>query len=360
MNIKSLTNDELVQLFIDHSCSLAGIDKSMGLSKNTSLRLFRKRGIDYTKIKVQKEQEEREKYEENPKICRHCGKPIPWEKRLENSCYCSRSCAASENNLGRVRNPFGSGLKRTEKTKKVKICPICGEQDCTNEFCKNHNIQQLNSLADHIGFDKSTIGTKKVFEEFNKVRQIVYNLYWNEGYSRIDLGKKFNYTNNLMPSKVLKNTLGIPTRTLAAAIENSIKLNKTALLAHSNRFDFQHHISWSGETVFLRSSYEKRFAEQLDSEKTKYKVEELRIEYYDSQQNRTRIAIPDFYLPEANEIIEIKSDFTLDIQEMRDKFLAYKQQGYTPKLILENEEIDLENLENLISGERLERIKTKI
>ena len=44
---------------------------------------------------------------------------------------------------------------------------------------------------------------------------------------------------------------------------------------------------------------------------------------------------------------------------MLDKFDAYKKLGYIPKLILEHEEIDLYNIENLISSSRLERIKTQ-
>ena len=44
---------------------------------------------------------------------------------------------------------------------------------------------------------------------------------------------------------------------------------------------------------------------------------------------------------------------------MLDKFDAYKKLGYTPKLILEHEEVDLYNIENLISPERLEKIKTQ-
>lgn len=49
---------------------------------------------------------------------------------------------------------------------------------------------------------------------------------------------------------------------------------------------------------------------------------------------RNRVAIPDFYLPETNEIIEIKSSWTFDKQNMKDKFIAYKKLGYAPKVIL--------------------------
>lgn len=260
MNIKNLTNDELIQLFIDHNCSLAGIDKSMGLSKNTSLRLFRKRGVDYTKIKVQKEQEEREKYEENPKICRHCGKPIPWEKRNSN-CFCSSSCAASYNNKGKVKNPKGIGLTGGRRTKKAnksittetKLCHICGEENCCNDFCKEHNLQQLNGLVKHIGLNETSIGTTRIFSEFNRVRSLVYDLYWNQGYSRQDLGKLFNYSYKTMPTNVLTKTLNIPTRSVSEAVSNAIlhekltvpETNKATGLAKNICQEW--HTTWTGD-----------------------------------------------------------------------------------------------------------------
>ena len=122
------------------------------------------------------------------------------------------------------------------------------------------------------------------------------------------------------------------------------------------KFNQSWHTTWTGEEVFLRSSYELDYAEYLDSNQISYSVEELRIEYFDSQQNKTRIAIPDFYISSTNEIVEIKSDFTLDIQEMLDKFDAYKNLGYIPKLILEKEEIDLYNIENEVGEERFNKI----
>lgn len=79
--------------------------------------------------------------------------------------------------------------------------------------------------------------------------------------------------------------------------------------------------------------------------------EPFHIEYYDSIKNTNRYAFPDFYLPDTNEIIELKSTYTLDgkIQEMKDKFKAYEELGYKPKLLLDWEFVDIDKLEeNLI------------
>ena len=67
----------------------------------------------------------------------------------------------------------------------------------------------------------------------------------------------------------------------------------------------------------------------------------LVIKYFDSQKNEIRRAIPDFYLIDFNTIVEIKSTFTLDIQNMKDKFKSYKEFGYNCKCICDYKEIEI-------------------
>lgn len=241
-------------------------------------------------------------------------------------------------------------------------CPVCGEYHCENEFCKEHNFQQLIGFVNHLGFNPIVLGTNKIFGEFERVREMIRNLYWDKKLSILELGKLFNYKDGdifVMPVSVLNN-LNIPRRNFSdaqsiALLENRKDIPGSNVLNNNQGW----HKTWTGDEMFLRSSYEFDYAKELDNNKIRYEVEDIRIEYTDTILNQIRIAIPDFYLPDTNEIVEIKSDFTLDIQEMLDKFDAYKKLGYNVKLILEHEEIDLYNIENLISKERLKRIKTK-
>lgn len=92
----------------------------------------------------------------------------------------------------------------------------------------------------------------------------------------------------------------------------------------------------------MRSSYETDFANILDEQHTPYEVEALRIRYFDTQQQKERIAIPDFYLLETNTIIEVKSSWTFDKQNMLDKRAAYHELGYDFKLWYEHEFVDLD------------------
>ena len=65
------------------------------------------------------------------------------------------------------------------------------------------------------------------------------------------------------------------------------------------------------------------------------------IKYWDSQRNEYRCAIPDFYIPSTNTIVEIKSSWTLDEQNMKDKIKVYKELGYNTKLICDYKERDI-------------------
>jgi hypothetical protein len=106
------------------------------------------------------------------------------------------------------------------------------------------------------------------------------------------------------------------------------------------------HTTWDDNEVFLRSSYEFEYAEILDKQKIHYEVESLRIKYFDTLDNCVRIAIPDFYIPSTNTIVEIKSEYTTNSINMRDKFKAYNELGYNAKLILEHKEVDIENIKD--------------
>lgn len=104
-------------------------------------------------------------------------------------------------------------------------------------------------------------------------------------------------------------------------------------------------MSWEGKTYFLRSSFETEYANYLDRNHIKYDVEKIRIKYFDTQLNKERIAIPDFYLPEYNTLVEIKSSYTIDVQNLKDKFKSYEKLGYKVKLIYDHKETDINLIE---------------
>lgn len=57
-------------------------------------------------------------YEDNPKLCKCCGKPLSYEDK--HKTFCNSSCAASYNNLKRVRKPW-SEEQRHNLSEKVLV-----------------------------------------------------------------------------------------------------------------------------------------------------------------------------------------------------------------------------------------------
>ena len=257
--------------------------------------------------------------------CIECGKKIYVNKRASlNTCKC------------------------IECSKKTIKCTLCGNTykrgngGCKNEFCKTHNVFQINTLIKYFGFDKSKLGTPKVEEEFYRVRNYLYDLYWNKNFSSTDLAKMFNYESEStnITQKFFKY-LNIPTKSVKyATIENVFEGRLIYGEVH-NQYKQHWHTTWNGKDVYLRLSYEEDYANELDKQKIDYDVECLRIKYFNTEKNEYRCAIPDFYIPSKNMIVEIKSDWTFNEQEMQDKKKAYLEQGYNFKLILEHKETEI-------------------
>lgn len=230
-----------------------------------------------------------------------------------------------------------------------RICKLCGKQFQTNtrsSFCseKCKEVKKfIPTLIKYFGLHKSLIGSAQVYEEINKIKETLYNLYWNQGKTSSEICKIFNYPNlGNLTGKVFKY-LEIPSKSCKITNKEQWYKRKSSTF---NKTPYKQgwYTTWNNKEVFLRSSYEKDYAKKLDSLKIEYEVETLRIPYFDSIKETERCAIPDFYIPSLNEIVEIKSAWTLNIQNMKDRFAAYKKAGYNVKLILNKKETDLYSL----------------
>lgn len=177
---------------------------------------------------------------------------------------------------------------------------------------------------------------------------MIINEYINNKLSPKDIYIKYNcadygINNSETILHMLKN-MGIKTRTLSQSVVNAHKQGKLNLSDIHNQYNCGHHKTWYGGDVYYRSSYELEYALELDAQKIYYTMEEFRISYFNSIIGEERCAIPDFYIKETNTIVEVKSNYTLNVQEMKDKFIAYKKLGYNCKLLLEHKFVDLDTL----------------
>ena len=299
-------------------------------------------------------------------ICEYCGKE--YEKGISNR-FCSISCAHGyaskyddKNEQKHVKciicnkdilvNKRATASKcKCEKCSKRRKCLVCGQEfytkldsDICSDKCRSIN-KQKKLLIQYFGFNKNYFGSVKIFDEYNRIKNDLNKLYWDDNKSFADIAKIYGYTGNPGNFTKVFRQLGIKSRSAKECVVNAYLNGKI-----SPTFGFPYkqtwHTTWNNKEVYLRSSYELDYANELDKQKINYDVESLRIKYFDTQRNEYRCAIPDFYLPDTNTIVEIKSIWTLDKQEMKDKFKAYKDLGYNFKLILEHKETNIETIDN--------------
>ena len=257
-------------------------------------------------------------------VCSICGKTYLASKHCSGNIHLCNDC----------------------KGKTKHTCIMCGNEFvgskkqklCSDKCRKINNI--LPTLIKYFNFDASCIENFEVFNEVKRIKDKLYNLYWKEHLSSTQICNIYNYPNvGNLTAKVFKY-LGIPAKTVKQSSKENYLLGRSPINS-SIIYKQQWHTTWNNKEVYLHSGYELDFAKDLDEQRIDYEVEYLRIKYWDSQKEEFRCAIPDFYIPSTNTIIEIKSSYTLDEKNMKDKMKAYLDLGYNFKLICDHKEFTI-------------------
>lgn len=267
--------------------------------------------------------------------CKCCGKEIP-----EYRNFCGRSCSARYSNLRRVRRPWTEEQKRQVYKKKYGVecrkfyCKYCGVEIDKGKVCSNCKpyVQKVPTF-EHAGIYEGPLEFR-----YNLLCTKVKTLH-QAGCCITEICKKLNIHD--VTVRTILHELGLQLYSLSEVQVRMYTEGFRDISPSRGQYKSCFHTSWEGSKYYLRSSYELEYAQQLDDLKIPYKVECFRIRYFDSKLNRVRVAIPDFYLPCENTIVEIKSKWTFDKQNMEDKFKAYRECGYFAKLILDKKEVNL-------------------
>lgn len=235
-----------------------------------------------------------------------------------------------------------------EECKKIKKCLICGREyignSCKNIFCQNTTIKRIKAIVKFFNIDCNLIGTPNIEKIILDKKKEIEKMYFDDKLPVYKIGEifKMKYPNNM--SKIF-NFLNIKKRNRKDTALNFIYNGGNIPISNKpTKYKNGNHITWEGKIVYLRSSFEKDFAKELDNKKIKYLVEFLRILYFDENLKKERCAIPDFYLPDSNTIVEIKSSWTLNLLEMKSKIKKYKELGFNFKLIYNKKETDIEDI----------------
>lgn len=293
------------------------------------------------------------------KYCKYCGKEF--NARCSKQLFCCRKCSGYYNNKNRTFE-YDDALK-AKIAQSVHVnycikhdlpldyneikCSVCGAIDkkCKYKNICNTNLLSKKKVLQKLGFDYSKYGTEEVYDEYFKINKLIIDLYIHKELSLTEICKLYNISSE---SSLLHtfDMYGIKRRNLSNALKVAIRKGRFTIpefklhYIHSStnkyRFKYGWHTSWDNNQVFYRSSYELKYAKYLDTKKIHYKMENFKIMYFDTIKEKYRVAIPDFFIPSKSLLVEIKSNYTYNKQNIIDRFRAYKQQGFDYKLILEN------------------------
>lgn len=275
------------------------------------------------------------------KICELCS--TPHDGKYGSGRFCGNNCSRK----------FSSRKNRVERNKKIsqtllnrnkpKFSLICYCKSCNSvihQKNKNKVPKHCNSCRLLNVHTKFYSKLKVLHDDLNLSNQLavdkIKDLYFEKKWSILMFKEEFNINPNSFHRFAKKNNIN--TRSVSEGVQCAFKEKRLNPVTHS-KYKQGYHITWNNKKVYYRSSYELSYCKYLDTKKIDYDMESVRIPYYDSQRQKERIAIPDFFLIDQNTIVEIKSTFTFNKTRMKDKFKAYRNLGYKVKLILENKEV---------------------
>lgn len=319
--------------------------------------------------------EEKSKFFEKPRICKCCGKEFSYDWRKDihtrkNSFleYCSLACSNKITSL------------KSKNLKKELICPVCGKSyitslntpknskcfSCRKENKKNiikNNKKTKRKLKSYkydkgslLGiFERSRLFIQKSAslsklgfnfenslweEEYLKVQKFLITEYEINLKSANQIEKEYGITQGLLTTRLLKY-FNIKKRNASEANSLSIFTNEKRLISDP-LYHSGHYKDWEGKDHYLRSSYEFDFARLLDQKKIHYETEILRIRYFDKENNVFKTGIPDFYLPDKNVFVEIKSNYFYNHIDLQYRKEELKRLGFKFYVFLDKEKF-LEN-----------------
>lgn len=282
--------------------------------------------------------------------CETCGKSfnIDYRKCKRNTLprFCSRECANRRNFSQESKN----------KTAYAAIKNFLKKKDI--DFNENSDLETLKRLRDKnqksyryprkciLGkFERSLPYTSKSkilrnlgfdFEkdwedEFFRIRNLLYNLYYKEQLSFSQIREKFNIKSNVSSVHSYFNLFGLlKVRSLSEEIRLRF-LKGDIILNTPDKSFFIHGWYYSKinqESFYYRSSYELQLMKILDLHKIRYDCNHFKITYFDSRLNTIRTGFPDFFLPDYNLVIETKGRIFYDEVNLSDRFEVLRKLGY--------------------------------
>lgn len=135
MDLKDLSDEELIQEYKDSNCILSVVSRKYNKPDNALLRLFRKRNIDYNKIK--KDYLLQQSSDNKVLYCENCGNVI--DGSYGSGRFCDIHCAIIYGNTHRAKRSIESRKKTSDTIKNSIKCQIAAQKSRKTYHCKYCN-----------------------------------------------------------------------------------------------------------------------------------------------------------------------------------------------------------------------------
>lgn len=292
-----------------------------------------------------------------PRKCKACGGYIFYDWRSDIIArrgrplnFCSETCAKK----------YAANYLRTEgknKTKRLK-CLRCGKENevlinhsntyiceaCRKKLKEEKNPKKykysencvLGNFERSWAYKTKSSNIKKLGfdfegnfeEEFFKVRNLLYSIYYDQKKSILEMVDLFNFKSSITPQNMLRLFGFNKFRGVKEGIVNSYVQGRSSLTIPNDNYQFKHGwIDTQFGKFYYRSSYELNLIKFLDSKGIRFTCNEFKINYVSSIDNLIHRGYPDFYLLDYNLIIETKSKKFFDDQDLRDRYREIKKEG---------------------------------
>ena len=220
--------------------------------------------------------------------CSLCGKEIEVDKRvsLNDIVYCEECRKQMKRYKAKKYNN-----KNIEITKSlIEDKYICGSKELNElniEISKRQSPVYFNKFIP-FGMDITKMYTPEFVNEYNKVKDLLYLEYVINKLSPADIYKKYKCEKYINHSETLLHVfkdMNFPIRSHSESVANSWLLDdKYKNVRNGIRYQYNcgWYTTWDNKKVYLRSSYEFDYAQELDNQKIRYNVEFKRIAYFDT------------------------------------------------------------------------------
>lgn len=168
-------------------------------------------------------------------------------------------------------------------------------------------------------------------EEFFKIRNKIYDLYYREKLSLEQLQAFFGFKSVRTSKDFLRFFGFFKFRNYSEGVLNAFEKGTSGIdkidKMKSSTFYHGSFLSKSEETFFYRSSYELELSKFLESKNIKFTLNKFKIKYKSSKDESFHSGFPDFYLPDFNLIVETKNLVNFDEANLNDRYLSLKELG---------------------------------